>query len=128
VWTIQGIAEDAGGLIGESEEITFIVGDPPPSTTSGGETTGGTDSTGGTASTGGTTGGEPTGGEPTSGEPTSGAQTSGTLPVPSTSASATGFDMDLEDDGCGCRSSDDPRAPLGLVILGLALPLLRRRR
>ncbi|MEZ4384923.1 MAG: trypsin-like serine protease [Nannocystaceae bacterium] len=123
VWTLQGIAEDAGGLIGESEEITFIIGDPPLGTTGGDETTGGTDGT--TGSDTGTTGGTDamTSGEGT-GEPTS----SGTgLPTPTTGASATGFDMEPEDDGCGCRSGA-PQGPLGLVLLGLALPLLRRRR
>jgi MYXO-CTERM domain-containing protein len=128
VWTLQAIAEDAAGLIGESPEVTIIVGDPPAVTTSGGETTGGEGTTGGPGTTG--DGGTSAGTAGTAGT-SGGVGTSGLTGFESATATATAGETGTgqdEEDGCGCRTGDGRGSLLGLAFGLLGLPLLRRRR
>ena len=122
VWTLQAIAEDAAGLIGESPEVTIIVGDPP-AVTGGEETTGGEGTTG---DDGGTSAG--TGGTGDTGGTSDGGGTTGLTGFDSASAGETQGTGQDEEDGCGCRTDEGDGSLLGLVFGLLGLPLLRRRR
>lgn len=124
-WTLQAVAEDAAGLLGESAPVTIVVGDPQPATTSTtGETTG-DPTTGGP----GTTGEATTGDDSASGGEASGGGTSaGTTGLPVTGGgqtSSAGFE-EPEDEGCACRSGGEgwTAGILGVLVLGAA----RRRR
>ncbi len=123
-WTLQAIAEDAAGNIGESPEVAFVVGDPPEATSTGGETTGG-ETTGG-ETTGGETSGDETEGE--SGEGTSDGS-AGTSAGSSGLGTATAGETGTEpEEGCACSLGAGDRGISGLALALLGLPLVRRRR
>lgn len=126
IWTIQAVAEDAAGLVGESPPVTIIVGNPPDPAGTGGTDSGGTAGTDswGTAGTDASASGDTGGGTAASGGSDSGVSGGGGTAL----GSATdGGGSDMEPSGCGCRSGDGGLGGLGLAGL-LLLPLVRRRR
>ncbi len=107
-YELIAVAEDAAGLISESEPVTLHIGVVPSATT--GDETGGA-----------------TGDTPTTGVDADTATAGG----PTAVTSLTGETVDTApgdggDDGCGCRS--EPRGATGVGLLLALVGLCRRRR
>lgn len=117
--------------------IHVLPGDNPNNCDEGGGFIGspGCDDTGGETDPSGSSGpGEETTGGQTSGAPTSGgtAMTSSDSEDTSDASEGTGPGQDSDGGdppkGCACNSAPDPTTPGGLLVLGVGLALLRRRR
>ena len=121
-WTLQAVAEDAAGLLGESAPVTIVVSSPPVETTGTGGTEGDSD-TAGTGAGDDSTGGEATGASTDAG---TGSASAGSASAGSVSGASTlGGDED-EPEGCGCRSSGGGGAAALVVVVAAGLG--RRRR
>jgi MYXO-CTERM domain-containing protein len=118
-WELIAVAEDAAGLISESEPVLLNVGVEPPVETTGTPTSG-------DGETGAETGATPTTSGPETGDASDPSAVTLTTPG---SASDTADTAPIEggDDGCGCRSGDGPGGAAATLLLAFA-GLCRRRR
>ena len=117
-YELIAIAEDAAGLISESEPVLLNIGVEPLPETTGEPTTGDSASE---------TGGTPTSSAADSSETSdpSAATVTATAPMSESSDTAP---ADGSDEGCGCRSDGDAGAPtMALLVLAFVGVCTRRR-